>query len=120
MNNTPINNELREGILGYRSFERNWSKYNSSLFERMFSLLDTNSLSKWKHSLEEENKCKRRILFKVYDILINSFAKINTIHYIPFRSLESILKIFSAITCLNAPLCTFITLKINGKKYKKG
>jgi len=28
---------------------------------RGFSVIDTNSLSKWKHSLEEENKCKRDI-----------------------------------------------------------
>jgi len=61
MNNPPINNELREGILGYRSFERNWSKYNKSLVERIFSLLDADSLSKWKNSLEEENKCKKFI-----------------------------------------------------------
>jgi len=86
----------------------------------MFSLLVTDSLYKLKHYLEEENKCKRRILFKVYDVLINFLAKINSIYSIPFRSLESILKIFSGIMCLNALLYTFITLKINGKRYKKG
>jgi len=86
----------------------------------MFSLLVTDSLYKRKHYLEEENKCKRGRLFKVPYVLINLLAKINSIHYIPFRSLESILKIFSGIMCLNTLLCTFITLKINGKKYKKG
>jgi len=58
----------------------------------MLSLLDTNSLYKWKHSLEEENKCKRGRPFKVPDVLINFLAKIRFIHSIPFRSLESILK----------------------------
>jgi len=90
----PINNELREGILGYRSSVRNWSKYNRSRVDRMHSLLDINSLSKWKYSLEEENKCKRGRPFKVPDVLINPLAKIRSIHSIPFRSLESILKIF--------------------------
>jgi hypothetical protein len=58
----------------------------------MFSLLDTNSLSKWKHSLEEENKCKRGRPFKLPYALINFLAKIRSIYSIPFRSLESILK----------------------------
>jgi len=42
-------------------------------FLRGFSVIDTNSLSKWKNSLEE-NKCKR--YFKVPDALINFIAKI--------------------------------------------
>ncbi len=112
MNSPPINNELREGILGYRSFERNWSKYNKSLVERMFSLLDTNSLSKWKNSLEEENKCKRGRPFKVPYALINFLAKIRSIYSIPFRSLESILKIFSGIMGLNAVHYTNIFRRI--------
>jgi len=45
MNSPRINNELREGILGYRSFERNLSKYNKSLVDGLFILLDANSLS---------------------------------------------------------------------------
>jgi len=99
---TPIYDKLREVILGYRSSVRDWSKYNKSLVERMFSLLDTNSLYKWKHSLEEENKCKRGRPFKVPDVLINFLAKIRSIYSIPFRSLQSILKIFSGIMGLNA------------------
>jgi len=54
----PINDKLREGILGYLGYQsavRNWSIYNRSLVDRMHSLLDINSLSKWKYSLEEEN-----------------------------------------------------------------
>jgi hypothetical protein len=90
----PINDKLREGILGYRSSVRNWSKYNRSLVDRMHSLLDINSLSKWKYSLEEENKCKRGRPFRVPDVLINLLAKIRSIHSIPFRSLESIPRIF--------------------------
>jgi len=90
----PINDKLREGILGHQSSVRNWSKYNRSLVDRMHSLLDINSLSKWKYSLEEENKCKRGRLFRVPDILINLLAKIRSIHSIPFRSLESIPRIF--------------------------
>ena len=112
MNSPPINNELREGILGYRSFERNWSKYNRSLVERMFSLLDANSLSKWKNSLEEENKCKRGRPFKVPDALINFLAKFRFIYSIPFRSLQSILKIFSGIMGLNAIHYTSIFRRI--------
>ena len=53
-------------------------------------------------------------------VLINLLAKISSIYSIPFRSLGYILKIFSGIMCLNALFYTFITLKINGKKYKKG
>jgi len=90
----PINDKLREGILGYRSSVRNWSKYNRSLVDRMHSLLDINSLSKWKYSLEEENKCKRGGPFRVPDVLINFIAKIRSIYSIPFRSPESILRIF--------------------------
>ena len=84
MNSPPINDKLKEGILGYRSSVRNWSKYNRSLVERMFSLLDANSLSKWKHSLEEENKCKRGRPFKVPDVLINFLAKLGP--FIPYHS----------------------------------
>ena len=112
MKNPPINDKLKEGILGYRSSVRNWSKYNKSLVERMFSLLDTNSLYKWKHSLEEENKCKRGRPFKVPDALINFLAKIRSIYSIPFRSLESILKIFSGIMGLNAIHYTSIFRRI--------
>jgi Transposase DDE domain. len=112
MNNPLINDKLKEGILGYRSSVRNWSKYNKSLVERMFSLLDTNSLYKWKHSLEEENKCKRGRPFKVPDVLINFLAKIRSIYSIPFRSLESILKIFSGIMGLNAIHYTSIFRRI--------
>jgi hypothetical protein len=68
----------------------------------MFSLLDTNSLSKWKNSLEEENKCKRGRHFKVPDALINFLAKIRSNYSIPFRSPESILRILSGIMGLNA------------------
>ena len=102
MNNPPINDKLREGILGYRPSVRNWSKYNRSLVERMFSLLDTNSLYKWKHRLEEDNRYKIGRPFKVPDVLINFLAKIRFIYSIPFRSLESILRIFSGIMGLNA------------------
>jgi len=42
-------------------------------FLRGFSVIDTNSLSKLKNSLEE-NKCKK--YFKVPDALINFIAKI--------------------------------------------
>ena len=109
---TPIYDKLREVILGYRSSVRDWSKYNKSLVERMFSLLDTNSLYKWKHSLEEENKCKRGRPFKVPDVLINFLAKIRSIYSIPFRSLQSILKIFSGIMGLNAIHYTSIFRRI--------
>jgi len=90
----PINNKLRERILGYQSSVRNWSKYNRSLVYRMHILLDINSICKWKYSLEEENKCKRGRPSKVPDVLINLLAKIRSIHSIPYRSLESILGIF--------------------------
>jgi len=56
---------------------------------RGFSVIDTNSLSKLKHSLEE-NKCKRH--FKVPDALINFIAKIRSIYSIPFISPGYILK----------------------------
>jgi len=59
MNNPQTNDKLKEGILGYRSSVKNWSKYNKSLVERMFSLLDTNSLYKWKHRLEEDNRYEK-------------------------------------------------------------
>jgi len=82
MNNPPINDKLKEGILGYWSSVRDWSKYNRSLVERMFSLLDTNSLYKWKHLLEEDNRYKIGRPFKVPDVLINFFAKISSIYSI--------------------------------------
>ena len=43
-----------------------------------------------------------REIFKVPDALINFLAKIRSIYSIPFRSLESILRIFSGIMGLNA------------------
>ena len=107
MNNPPINNKLnklREVILGCRSSVRDWSNHKKSLIKWMFSLLDTDSLYKLKHYLEEENKCKGGRLFKVPYVLINFLAKINSIYYIPFRSLESILKILSGIVSECTPL----------------
>jgi len=82
----------------------------------MFSLLDTNSLSKCKNSLEEENKCKRGRPFKVPDALINFLAKIRSNYSIPFRSPESILRIFSGIMGLNAIHYTNIFRRIRNMK----
>ena len=90
----PINDKLREGISEYWSPVWELSKYNRSLVDRIHSLLDINSLYKWKYSLEEENKCKRGRPFKVPDVLINPLAKIRSNHSLPFRSIELILRIF--------------------------
>jgi hypothetical protein len=117
MNRHPINsNELKERILRYRSIERNWSKYNRSLVERMFSLMDVNSLSRWKNYLEEDNKSKRGRPFKVPYALINFLVKIRSVYSIPFRSLQSILKIFSGIMGLNSIHYTSIFRRIRSMK----
>ena len=116
MNNPPINDKLKGGILGYRPSVRNWSKYNRSLVERMFSLLDTNSLYKWKHRLEEDNRYKIGMPFKAPDVLINFLAKIRSIYSMPFISLESILRIFSGIMGLNAIHYTSIFRRIRNIK----
>jgi len=54
--------------------------------------------------------------FKVPDVLINFLAKIRSIYSIPFRSLESILKIFSGIMGLNAIHYTNIFRRIRNMK----
>jgi hypothetical protein len=112
MNNPLIDNKLKEGILGYRLSVRNWSKYNRTLLDRMFSLLDADSLYKWKHHLEEDNRYKIGRHFKVPNVLINFLAKIRSFYSIPFRSLESIIRIFSCIMGLNAIHYTSIFRRI--------
>ena len=54
--------------------------------------------------------------FKVPDVLINFLAKIRSIYSIPFRSLESILRIFSGIIGLNAIHYTSIFRRIRNMK----
>ena len=116
MNNPPINDKLKEGILGYRSSFRNWSKYNRPLVEGILSLLDTDPLHKWKHLLDEDNGHKIGRPFKVPDVLISFPAKIRPIYSMPFRSLESIPRIFSGIMGLNAIHYTSIFRRIRNMK----
>jgi hypothetical protein len=67
----------------------------------MQSLLEVNSLNKWNHLLEEDNRYKIGRPFKVPDALVRFLAKIRSLYSIPFRSIESILRIFSGIMGLS-------------------
>ena len=110
---TPINNIENKD-------KRFWAKYNEALVKRAVMLIDTDVFEKWDKYLEVENKGK---VGRPYEYPIEFFEflmKIRALWNVPFRILESFVRILSKITGKFRPL-TYVSIfkrirKIDVKK----
>ena len=83
---------------------RRWDRYNRSLVERSYDLLNPESLKSWRILLDEINRGKRGRPFKVPQAFILFLAKIRAMFSVPFRTLESLARAFArmvGIPCLS-------------------
>jgi hypothetical protein len=100
--------------------KRIWSKYNETLVKRAVMLIDTDVFEKWDKYLEIENSSK---IGRPYEYPIEFFEflmKIRALWNVPFRVLESFVRILSKITGKFRPL-TYVAIfkrirKIDVKK----
>ncbi|MGC8860979.1 MAG: IS5 family transposase [Thermoplasmata archaeon] len=100
--------------------KRIWSKYNESLVKRAVMLIDTDVFERWNKYLEIENSGK---IGRPYEYPIEFFEflmKIRALWNVPFRVLESFVRILSKITGKFRPL-TYVAIfkrirKIDVKK----
>ncbi|MBD6956088.1 MAG: hypothetical protein F9Y92_05555, partial [Thermoplasmatales archaeon] len=84
--------------------KRIWSKYNESLVKRAVMLIDTDVFEKWNRYLEIENNGK---IGRPYEYPIEFFEflmRIRALWDVPFRVLESFVRILSKITGKFRPL----------------
>ncbi len=89
--------------------KRIWSKYNESLVKRAVMLIDTDVFEKWNRYLEIENNGK---IGRPYEYPIEFFEflmRIRALWNVPFRVLESFVRILSKITGKFRPL-TYVAI----------
>ena len=67
-----------------------WDRYNRSLVDRVYDLLNTESMKNWMILLAEINSGKRGRLFKVPNTIVLILAKLRALFNIPFRSLDQL------------------------------
>ena len=77
---------------------RRWDRYNRSLVDRVYDLLNPGFLSSWKILLGEINGGKRGRPFKTPNAFILFLAKIRAMFGVPFRALQALARIVSTAT----------------------
>ena len=77
---------------------RRWERYNRSLVDRVYDLMDPGFLIHCRNLLEEINLNKRGRPFKTPNAFIAFLAKIRAMFSIPFRSIEAWARIVSRVT----------------------
>jgi len=105
---TMIENYTPIGKIENRD-KRIWSKYNESLVKRAVMLIDTDVFEKWEKYLKLENNGK---IGRPYEYPIEFFEflmKIRALWDVPFRVLESFVRILSKITGKFRPL-TYVAI----------
>jgi hypothetical protein len=93
------NRSIRRCFVGS---DRRWDRYNRSLVNRVYDLLNPESMKNWMLLLREINNGKRGRPFKVPHTIVLILAKLKALFNIPFRSLESIARVISSITGMPA------------------
>jgi len=74
--------------------KRFWEKYNEALVKRAAMLIDTVVFEKWYKYLEIENKGKVGRSYEYPIVFFEFLMKIRTLWNVPFRILESFVRIF--------------------------
>lgn len=78
--------------------DRRWDRYNRSLVDRVYDLLNPGFLQHWMVLLEEINRGKKGRPFKTPNAFIVFLAKLRAIYGIPFRALQALARIISLAT----------------------
>ena len=99
MCDTPIEMSYSRGIRRryFVGSNRRWDRYNRSLVDRGFDLLNPLFFLRWKLLLSENNRGKRGRPFKVPTALITFLAKMRAKYNAPFRDLQSLARTYCAL-----------------------
>ena len=93
MTNTNTSHERIE-----RKDKRVWSKYNTSLVNRIGVLLDTSFLDSWKDDLERENDGKVGHPYEYPQEFFVFLSRVRSLWNVPFRELEGFVRKLSELT----------------------